>query len=560
MGAGKWSQDPAEMTEPGFRAVRDRVASAHVGGQLGDHRPQRSQVSVLPVAGCAHRASPGQDGRMTPGVQVERLRGRFWLMGAASIVVSGELTLGLDGPQLILDGMLTPSVKIVESATAPDGSTTCCAIPATGEDEPLTVHGRIEFGAAAGPVTLVGCLTTGRSMKISAVFNPLEGRQTLQALYAVCGDHIAGKDERFTALRVRLRHLDQWANLSGFTYMYESEQVSLTYEEPDVPPQPLPDGGFPDLEQVAIRMPTDVGGSLTRTVWLRAVQLRPTGWIDLDRTLVAPLSTLLTLATGADCPPVEVEVDNGSGSGWLSVHTSGWREPADRPLTAGTMLLPLAALGLPGVAAWLARVEALGPLPPVVAAAAAGQLGRIETSVLELATVAEGLARRLWPDVVRMSGDEATRARELAAAAFEQQPAELAEVVGAALGYLEELSYPQRLLQLAELVEGIAPGVLGRRTVEGRPSRWKALVCGARNEFAHRLQGVWLDDDRIDRYLTVTGSLRWLLTAVLLLETGLPAELLATQFGQHQPYLFFLRQAKEWQPQVYGPPGQSGVS
>ena len=195
-----------------------------------------------------------------------------------------------------------------------------------------------------------------------------------------------------------------------------------------------------------------------------------------------------------------------------------------------------------------------------MAAAAAGQLGRIETSVLELTTVAEGLARRLWPDAVRMSGDEATRARELAAAAFEQQPAELAEVVGAALGYLEELSYPQRLLQLAELVEGIAPGVLGRRTVEGRPSRWKALVCGARNEFAHRLQGVWLDDDRIDRYLTVTGSLRWLLTAVLLLETGLPAALLATQFGQHQPYLFFLRQAKEWQPQVYGPPGQSGVS
>lgn len=159
-----------------------------------------------------------------------------------------------------------------------------------------------------------------------------------------------------------------------------------------------------------------------------------------------------------------------------------------------------------------------------------------------------------------MSGDKATRDRELAAAAFEQQPTELAEAVGAALGYLEELSYPQRLLQLAELAEGIAPGVLGLRTVEGRPSRSKSLVCGARNEFAHRLQRVWLDDDRIDRYLTVTGSLRWLLTAVLLLETGLPAESLATQFGQHQPYLSFLRQAKDWQPQVYGPPGQSGVN
>jgi len=187
-----------------------------------------------------------------------------------------------------------------------------------------------------------------------------------------------------------------------------------------------------------------------------------------------------------------------------------------------------------------------------VAAAAAGQLGRIETSVLELTTVAEGLARRLWPDAVRMSREEATQARELVAAAFAQQPAELAKVVDAALGYLEKLSYPERLLQLATHAESIVPDVLGVRTAEGVPSRWKALVCDARNEFAHRLKGDWLDNDRIDQYLLVAGSLRWLLTAVLLLETVLPAESLAAQFRQHQPYQLFLRQAKDWFPYVYG--------
>jgi len=211
------------------------------------------------------------------------------------------------------------------------------------------------------------------------------------------------------------------------------------------------------------------------------------------------------------------------------------REPAAPLLNAWTMLLPLDVLGLARVAAWLARVEALGPLPPVVAAAAIGELGRIETSVLEITTIAEGLARRLWPDAVRMTRDEATRAQELAVAAVIEQPDEVLKAVGAALTYLQEVGYPQRLMQLAERAEAVVSGVVGRRTTEGHPSRWKALVCNARNEFAHRLDGGWLDDDRIDRYLTVIGSLRWLLTAVLLLETGVPAESLAAQFGQHQP-------------------------
>jgi len=38
---------------------------------------------------------------------------------------------------------------------------------------------------------------------------------------------------------------------------------------------------------------------------------------------------------------------------------------------------------------------------------------------------------------------------------------------------------------------------------------------------------------------------------VLLLETGLPADALADRFAQHQRYLLFLRQAREWHPDVY---------
>ncbi len=49
------------------------------------------------------------------------------------------------------------------------------------------------------------------------------------------------------------------------------------------------------------------------------------------------------------------------------------------------MLLPLDAIGLDGVGAWLDSVDRLGPLPSVVARAVSPQNDTIETQLLELA-------------------------------------------------------------------------------------------------------------------------------------------------------------------------------
>ncbi len=171
------------------------------------------------------------------------------------------------------------------------------------------------------------------------------------------------------------------------------------------------------------------------------------------------------------------------------------------------MLLPLAVLGLPGVAAWLDRVETLGPLPPVVAAAVAGPPRTVETGVLDLTTAAEGLARRLWPDWNRLTEEGAAAALETALAAVAEQGDEVVDTVRGALQHLREPSYPKRLLRLAERADDVVPKVVGRRTEEGRPSRWKNAVVSARNDFAHRLDRGWLDEERLDQYLAVIGSL-----------------------------------------------------
>jgi hypothetical protein len=479
--------------------------------------------------------------------QLEALSGRFWLADAAEQKVSGRLTLGSEGPRLELDGTLTPGMRLRSVATAEDGSSLNTYVPVLEEDELLTVHGEIDSAVGIEPVTLVDGITTSRTFNL---LSPGAGRQRLQGLYACRGGHVAGNDELFTQVRVRLHHLDEWASLGGFGQEFDQDKASIIFEQPKVLPVPLHNGGRLDLQQVLACFSDVLGRGLTRTVWLRVVNLPPTRWRELDRGLVTPLSTLLTLAVDADCPPVQVEVATGPDSGWLSIHSSGLRPPPDGPLPAGQMLLPLAVLGLPGVAAWLDRVETLGPLPPVVAAAVAGPPRTVETGVLDLTTVAEGLARRLWPDWNRLTKEQAVAARKTALAAVEKQGDEVVKVVQGALDHLIEPSYPQRLLRLAERADSVVPKVLGRRT-DGRPSRWKGAVAGARNDFAHSQDRGWLGEERLDQYLAVIGSLRWLLTAVLLLETGLPAETLAARFAQHQRYLLFLRQAREWHPDVY---------
>jgi IS30 family transposase len=73
-----------------------------------------------------------------------------------------------------------------------------------------------------------------------------------------------------------------------------------------------------ELDQVLASSFDDVlGGRLTRSVWLRIIDMPPATWRELDRALVNPLSTLLTLAVDANCPPLHVQVAMDSETDWL---------------------------------------------------------------------------------------------------------------------------------------------------------------------------------------------------------------------------------------------------
>lgn len=485
----------------------------------------------------------------------EAMVGRFWLSGMPDVVVSGRLTVGGERLRLDLDGSLTPALKLDDTPAAASGGAQSF-VPTDGlDDPPLTVHGDVTIDGRREAITLVDAFTTART---HGAFEGLTvgssvGRQQLGAPYAVRGAHIDGADELFTGVRLRTRHLGEWASLAGFTHSVSPDHSTVTLERQAVPPVPLANGGLVHLDQDLSWSSETDAAALTGTVWLRIDSLPTARWRQLDRAFVTPLVTLLTLAVDGDCPPIEVELARvgDAGTEWLSMLSSSLRSAGGPSKPVRDMLTPRHVLGLAGVAQWLDRVDDLGPLPPVVAAAVAGPPLTVEAGVLELTTVAEGLARRLWPEWNRFAGEDTAAARRWARDAVARHDENMAAAVDGALAQLHEPSYPQRLERLASHADTAVPGVLGRRTDKGRPSRWKNAVVDARNDFAHRLDRGWLDEPRLDRYLAVYLSLRWLLTGVLLLETGLPAGTLAARLANHQAYQLFLRQASQWLPAIY---------
>lgn len=161
-------------------------------------------------------------------------------------------------------------------------------------------------------------------------------------------------------------------------------------------------------------------------------------------------------------------------------------------------LLQPADVGLGQLAAWLDKVEQLGPLPAVVADLAHVSTISLDTQVLLLATVAEGLHRRLYPDDRRFDKQTGKDVQAVAAAAVSLIHPEAEASVRGLLNHVEEVGYTRRLARLAEAVKDAVPGVTGNT------SKWKAVVFEARNEYSHRLSIGFLDGIDIDRRQTVT--------------------------------------------------------
>jgi ApeA N-terminal domain 1 len=413
-------------------------------------------------------------------------------------------------PRLELDGTLTPLMRETSRRELPDGREVRTSSPVPPEElvgQSLTVHGTLD--ETGEPVTLPSAFTAGWTMRGN-------GTQThrLQAFYALLGDHVDGAAALFTRIRVRIRHLDAWASLPGFMINPGSTDGSwtLTYEPPKIPPATMASGARICLEQAAtVRTPSPEGGRLERSLWLDVLDIPPATHRDLDRKLVKPLMNLLSFAVGKECPLVEMTISAGPDDPWLTVQSAAMKAAAEDVIPLPQILLPMTEIGMDGVAAWLDSTGRLGPLPSVVARVVNSQDDTLEAQLLELTTTAEGLHVLLM------------------------EPG--------------RMHYAERLLGLATAAEEAVPGATGN-TVE-----WVRRVKTARNDFAHKLEHGFLDDDNAEEWAILLLSLRWLLTGTLLLQTRVSPATLGKRMATYEAYQLFLAQARVWLPSVYANTG-----
>ena len=310
-------------------------------------------------------------------------------------------------------------------------------------------------------------------------------QQTVSALQLVRGAHTSGRSHRFTAIKFRVANIDEWASLPGFSATAGNrELVQLTYGRPDLESARTECGAIiRPSDELRRSWPRATGGHITRKCWLLAENFGGLTFAEISSRYLTPLVSALTMCIGVASPVTAVQLK--SDNRWCELWYRRIAELPSTSINAHDVLLPLPVVGIDVIANFVDISELTGPVAPVIADADSGlRRAALETQVLELTTVAEGVHRSLFDSVQRLSNPEVGRIRQLVAIALAFEPERHAQIVQGFLNYLEEPNYKTRLRGLSSLAEELLPGVTGRT------NRWVTLTDRARNSFAHRTQRV----------------------------------------------------------------------
>lgn len=463
--------------------------------------------------------------------------GIFWLATDPENKLPGHLSFTADGaPLLSLHGHLTPSMQVI----AQDPRTGVTTYGPADDIPNIVVHGLLEQSPRR--VTLLDCITTGRT-EVLGIGVPLR-THTMRAAIMLRGGYVAGREETFSGLRLRTAGIDGWAGLPPAQAEVSDEAVAVSLPVvTKVRETTSKEVELSIYTHVSSSWGSSTEGRVKRSVWIEVGSFGGLTLRELDRNFASPIASYLSFATHSHSRVTAMQVRTGNS--WLEVRHSGIRQ--DTPnLKNGHMLLPLSVAGLEVLSGFLNVYEATGPVAPVIAnLLPGGSNPNVETQVLELTTIAEGMHRSLFPMEVRMSLEMADRWKEvISEATIGAEPRHRQAITGL-LSRLEEAGYRQRLQRLALEVEEAMPGVCGNT------SRWVKIVYDARNLFAHRTHG-FLELAKIDEFYAVSQSLRWVLMGVLLLHSGLSADLLAARLREAEAYRWYLINMHSTLPPVFG--------
>lgn len=468
------------------------------------------------------------------GLSMAAETGEFWLPGSPDKTVRGELSIDDKGRvQVHLMGSLTSALQVVGF------NPTTGATKSQPADDPPNFHIHGVLAESPRKVTLFDCWTPHRD-------GPF-GDQVIGAGRMFRGAHLLGS-EKYSAVRVRVRDIDVWASLPDPKIdRIPGVGIEVRLNFADIPPAPLREGGELGIEDVLYNGWTlHSGVRVRREVWVVARGLEGFEYREIDANFVTPIAGYLSMALGETAPLVGLQIQHGDQ--WIDVIHGGMKPHAGWSEKHREPLLPLWVADLNVLSSFLDVYRKVSAAVPVIRDLLSNSRGlTLDTQVLELTTLAEGVHENLFPEDERMSKADAKRVRGLVKTALEKEAnPRYADIVnGTVLSYLNKPNYKSRLTRLAAEVEVAMPGVCGDR------DEWVKRVDAARNNFAHRKEG-FITADSIDEMLAIAQSLRWALMGNILLASKVPADVLKERLKNDSRYFYFLRTVRSAAPDIFG--------
>lgn len=280
---------------------------------------------------------------------------------------------------------------------------------------------------------------------------------------------------------------------------------------------------------------------------------------EIERRIVEPILTLLLLLSAQPEVPIGVQLTGADDQGVVSVQVERARKDPP-PAQQLNMALPLHHLALSNLQAWYGLTRKVSPLTGVVARAITGRNVTLEIKVLSLAAAAEAFHRGVYGGRV-LAKPEARRIRGMAVDAV---PDGAKKRVEDALAHIGQATFAERLGQLLDTLDDWADDVAGSLIdrVKGAEPRgrelWIKSVKDARNGSAHLLP--YYADDVVkysSEMYVLFESLRWLMTAVVMQQVGVPMQVVRSSAEGTSSYHLFRGRAVLYWPSIYLPPTQN---
>ncbi|WP_079261814.1 HEPN domain-containing protein [Mycobacteroides abscessus] len=449
---------------------------------------------------------------MSAADQIQPVKGTFWQADTPHRRVPGELML-TDSPILEILGRIFDERSNRVTISEHGGTT----ISYTGDPEdsvadfePRDIHGVLEDGTA---VSIVGA--QGGKKHAGSFYDWKYRQQFRSTRHVLVGEHVEGDRQTYQDCRFQIAGANWWGTTGGQaqaqcggTLILETDGDQLTFHYTPAEPQ-------------TIR--------------------------ELDWQALSPVASLVSLATHNPTGAIQLRVRRTEKSPWMAVHR---RESA--PTARSHELLPARLISPQQYAAWIdfqritdgLDTAAIDRLPGVA----------IQTEVLALAAIAEGLHQRIYdadsriPALSRSDMQQARRAARKAALEKVRQidrtgreplsPADLTEfgqAMNDSFSFINKPTYRSRMADFVAEAQSIIPGIVGAF------NDWPAAVKDIRNILAH--QGTELHSETLDQFhdvlIALSYSIPWVLRTVLLARAGFdPATLreayeLSSQYNLH---------------------------